>query len=38
MISPFYDQLATKYTQVTFAKIDVDQVKEVSTACGITAM
>ncbi|ORE11670.1 DUF1000-domain-containing protein [Rhizopus microsporus var. microsporus] len=38
MISPVYDQLATKYTQVTFAKIDVDQVKEVSTACGITAM
>lgn len=38
MISPFYAQLSTKYPQVVFAKIDVDQVKEVAAACKVTSM
>lgn len=38
MISPFYNQLPAKYPQVKFLKIDVDNVKDVSQACGVTAM
>ncbi|KAG2204486.1 hypothetical protein INT46_005415 [Mucor plumbeus] len=38
MISPFYAQLSTKYPQVVFAKVDVDQVKEVAAACKVTSM
>lgn len=38
MITPFYAQLSTKYSQVVFAKLDVDQVKEVAAACKVTSM
>ncbi|OBZ91875.1 Thioredoxin-like protein 1 [Choanephora cucurbitarum] len=38
MIAPFYAQLSTKYKQVVFAKVDVDQLKEVASACKVTSM
>lgn len=38
MISPFYAQLSTKYSHVVFAKVDVDQLKEVAAACKVTSM
>lgn len=38
MIAPFVAQLANKYPNVVFAKLDVDQVKEVAAACKVTAM
>ncbi|KAI9245262.1 PITH domain-containing protein, partial [Sporodiniella umbellata] len=38
MMTPLYAQLAAKYSTVNFTKIDVDEVKEVASACGVTAM
>ncbi|KAI8369754.1 PITH domain-containing protein [Blakeslea trispora] len=38
MIAPFYAQLSTKYKQAIFAKVDVDQLKEVAAACKVTSM
>ncbi|KAI8370826.1 PITH domain-containing protein [Choanephora cucurbitarum] len=38
MIAPIFVQLSTKYKQVTFAKVDVDLVKEVASACKVTSM
>ncbi|KAI8987441.1 PITH domain-containing protein [Mycotypha africana] len=38
MIAPFYTQLSTKYPQAVFAKVDVDQLKEVAAACKVTSM
>ncbi|KAI7887494.1 DUF1000-domain-containing protein [Lichtheimia hyalospora FSU 10163] len=38
MIAPFIEQLARKYTNVQFAKLDVDRLSDVSGACGVTAM
>ncbi|KAI8062803.1 PITH domain-containing protein [Gilbertella persicaria] len=38
MIAPFYAQLSTKYKQAVFAKVDVDQLKEVAAACKVTSM
>ncbi|KAG2196513.1 hypothetical protein INT47_012807 [Mucor saturninus] len=38
MITPFYTQLSTKYSQVVFAKVDVDQLKEVAAACKVSSM
>lgn len=38
MIAPFFAQLATKYPNAIFSKVDVDQVKEVAAACKVTSM
>ena len=41
VISPVFDKLAKPYessTSITFAQVDVDKVKDVAQACGITAM
>ncbi|KAL1931098.1 hypothetical protein VTP01DRAFT_10235 [Rhizomucor pusillus] len=37
-IVPFMEQLARKYSDTHFAKIDVEQLKSVATACKITGM
>eukprot|EP00871_Galdieria_phlegrea_P002172 jgi/Galph1/2956/GphlegSOOS_G1596.1 len=37
-ISPFIDSLSTKYPRVVFAKVDVDQARDVASTCGISAM
>eukprot|EP01089_Gocevia_fonbrunei_P005769 TRINITY_DN16266_c0_g1_i1.p1 TRINITY_DN16266_c0_g1~~TRINITY_DN16266_c0_g1_i1.p1 ORF type:complete len:345 (+),score=60.89 TRINITY_DN16266_c0_g1_i1:44-1036(+) len=38
MIAPHYANLSTKYSNVLFLKVDVDQLRETASACGITAM
>ncbi|CAI2165750.1 5128_t:CDS:2 [Funneliformis geosporum] len=37
-IAPVYQQLSTRYRHVNFAKVDVDQVREVSNKEGVTSM
>ncbi|GJD11767.1 Thioredoxin [Galdieria sulphuraria] len=37
-VAPFIDNFATKYPQVVFVKIDVDQASDVASSCGISAM
>ncbi|ORY91957.1 PITH domain-domain-containing protein [Syncephalastrum racemosum] len=38
MIAPFIEQLSSKHSNVQFAKVDVDQLRDVASACGISAM
>lgn len=38
MITPFYTQLSTKYSQVVFSKVDVDEAKEIAAACKVSSM
>ncbi|KAI8885495.1 DUF1000-domain-containing protein [Backusella circina FSU 941] len=38
MIAPFYQQLASKYREVVFAKIDTDEAKEVASACKVASL
>ncbi|DBA87995.1 hypothetical protein WJX77_008883 [Trebouxia sp. C0004] len=38
MISPYFEELSTKYSGVTFVKVDVDAVEAVAQECGISAM
>lgn len=37
-ISPFYNELATKYPSVQFIKVDVDEVDQAAAEAGVTAM
>lgn len=37
-IAPLYAQLSTKYTEVLFLKIDVDQCRGTAQGCGVRAM
>eukprot|EP00240_Pyramimonas_obovata_P008267 CAMPEP_0118921258 /NCGR_PEP_ID=MMETSP1169-20130426/602_1 /TAXON_ID=36882 /ORGANISM="Pyramimonas obovata, Strain CCMP722" /LENGTH=103 /DNA_ID=CAMNT_0006861955 /DNA_START=110 /DNA_END=421 /DNA_ORIENTATION=+ len=38
MIAPFFEELSGKYTNVSFVKIDVDDLDSVAAECGVTAM
>ena len=37
-IAPFIEEMAVKYPDVKFIKVDVDQAKDVAAACSISAM
>ncbi|KAG0166910.1 Thioredoxin-like protein 1 [Apophysomyces sp. BC1034] len=37
-IAPLFAQLSTKYADVQFAKVDVDQARDVSSTCNVSAM
>merc|ERR1712205_153546 len=37
-IGPYFEELATKYPDVIFVKIDVDDLDDVAAECGISAM
>ena len=37
-IGPFFEELAAKYPDVVFVKIDVDDLDDVAAECGISAM
>mmetsp|Transcript_5774 Transcript_5774/g.26670 ORF Transcript_5774/g.26670 Transcript_5774/m.26670 type:complete len:106 (-) Transcript_5774:109-426(-) len=37
-IGPFFEELAGKYPDVVFVKIDVDDLDDVAAECGISAM
>ncbi|XP_073520823.1 thioredoxin-like [Phyllobates terribilis] len=38
MIGPFFDTLSTKYPEVVFLKVDVDDAADVAEHCGIKCM
>lgn len=38
MIGPFFEELAAKYPDVMFVKVDVDDLDDVAADCGISAM
>ena len=37
-IAPFFEELAGKYPDIEFVKIDVDELEDVAGECGISAM
>jgi thioredoxin 1 len=37
-IAPFFEELAAKYPEIEFVKIDVDELEDVAGECGISAM
>uniref|UniRef100_A0AAV1UKJ7 Thioredoxin domain-containing protein n=1 Tax=Peronospora matthiolae TaxID=2874970 RepID=A0AAV1UKJ7_9STRA len=37
-IGPIFHELSAKYPRTIFLKVDVDELKAVSTSCGVTAM
>jgi len=38
MIAPFFEELSKKYTNLTFIKVDVDELEEISAEAGVSAM
>ena len=38
MIGPFFDELSKKYTNLKFIKVDVDELEEVASEVGVSAM
>ena len=38
MISPFFDELSKQYTEISFLKVDIDDLEDVSTDAGISAV
>ena len=38
MIAPFFEELSKTYTSVQFIKVDVDELEDVSSAAGVSAM
>ena len=38
MIGPFFDELSKKYTDVKFIKVDVDELDDVASEAGVSAM
>ena len=38
MISPVFEELSKKYTNVKFLKVDVDEFEETSSKAGVSAM
>jgi hypothetical protein len=38
MIAPFYEELSKKYTDLKFLKVDVDELEDVSSQAGVSAM
>jgi len=38
VIGPFFEELSTKFSDIEFIKVDVDQAAEIATEMGITAM
>ena len=37
-IGPYFEELAAKFPDVTFVKVDVDELDDVAASCGISAM
>ncbi|RNA11463.1 cytosolic thioredoxin Trx1 [Brachionus plicatilis] len=38
MIAPFLEQLSKDYTSIQFIKVDVDELEEISSEAGVSAM
>jgi len=38
MIAPFFAELAEKYPDAIFVKVDVDEGEDLAASCGISAM
>jgi len=34
-IAPFFEELSGKYPSVTFVKVDVDEMDQISAGCGV---
>ncbi|WZN66920.1 thioredoxin [Chloropicon roscoffensis] len=37
-IAPFFEELSGKYPSVTFVKVDVDEMDQISAGCGVRCM
>jgi thioredoxin 1 len=38
MIGPFFEELSKKYTNLKFIKVDVDELEDVASEAGVSAM